>query len=136
MDISEKFIDHLGIDWAEPVDVVVVGSIAGYNWSKYSDIDLHVLYDFNDIDQNTDFVKKYCDAKKNEWNNQHEMLRIMGYDVETYVQDKGEENASDGIYSLYKDRWLQRPSQTNDSIDRTAVRRLSAKLINKADDLQ
>lgn len=51
--IAYEFIETLKIDWTEPIDIVIVGSIAGYNWSKYSDIDLHIIYDFSKISDNT-----------------------------------------------------------------------------------
>ena len=43
--IAEKFIDYLG-DEVFVEDIHLTGSLANYNWSEYSDIDLHVVCDF------------------------------------------------------------------------------------------
>ena len=65
MDIADDFIEYLGIDWAEPSDVIMTGSLANYNWDeKYSDIDLHVVVNYSDIDERTDFVDNYFYSQK------------------------------------------------------------------------
>ena len=44
--IAELFIDYLKVDiFIE--DIRMTGSLANYNWSEYSDIDLHILADFS-----------------------------------------------------------------------------------------
>ena len=43
--IAKEFIDSTELDFI-PIDIVIVGSIASFNWSKYSDIDLHIITDF------------------------------------------------------------------------------------------
>lgn len=111
MDIADDFIDFLNVKWVKPHDVIVTGSIANYNWSKYSDIDLHIMMDFKDVDERIDFVKDYFDTKKDFWNEQHENLKIYGFNVELYVQDINEENTSSGVYSLYKNEWIVKPEK-------------------------
>ena len=65
LDIADDFVDFLEVSWAEPEDITMTGSLANYTWNeKYSDIDLHIIYDFNDIDERTDFVEGYFDGKK------------------------------------------------------------------------
>ena len=46
LEITNQFIDSFGIDVVID-DIIIRGSIASYNWSKYSDIDVHVLIDFD-----------------------------------------------------------------------------------------
>ena len=43
--IAKEFVESTELDFI-PVDIVIVGSIASFNWSKYSDIDLHIITDF------------------------------------------------------------------------------------------
>ena len=74
LDIADSFFNTLDIDWVEVKDIVFTGSLANYNWSKYSDIDLHILIDFNDVDENKTLVKNYLDSKKNEWNKTHDNI--------------------------------------------------------------
>ena len=50
--IAKNFFKGLDLEWKIVKDVVLTGSLANYNWSKYSDVDLHVLVDFRDVDEN------------------------------------------------------------------------------------
>ena len=111
MDIADDFFATLKIDWLKPLDILLTGSMANYNWSKYSDFDLHLLLDFSDVDENVDFVHEYFTAKKKLWNEEHENLMIYGFPVEVYVQDISEPLVSNGIYSLYKNKWVVEPSR-------------------------
>ncbi len=63
MKISDAFIDSLGVEFFIH-DVVLTGSLANYNWSQYSDVDLHILIDMDEIDEekktdNTYFVNNF-----------------------------------------------------------------------------
>lgn len=113
LDIADDFINTLEIDWVKPIDIILTGSLANYNWSKYSDFDLHILYDFKKIDKRVKFIKDYFDSKKNEWNNTHENLTIYGHNVEIYVQNIAEEHIATGVYSLEKNKWLINPEPNN-----------------------
>ena len=106
--IANDFIDSLNIDHIDSEDILLVGSIANYNWNPYSDVDIHITYDFNDIDADYDLVSEFFLAKKSEWNQEHN-VKIYGYDVELYGQDVKSENVSGGIYSVLKDEWISEP---------------------------
>jgi len=110
LDIVDDFIEYLDIPFAKHFDVVLVGSIVGYQWSRYSDIDIHIIYNFNDISDKTKFVREYFDAKKNLWN-QEKNIKIYGFDVEIYVENLHEPSVSNGRYSIEKNEWLQFPSR-------------------------
>lgn len=113
MDIADSFWESLKINWTEPIDFIMTGSICNYNWSRFSDIDLHIIVNFEKVDEKTDFVKEFFDTKKNEFNSAHEDLKIYGFPIELYVQDKSEENISTGMYSLYKNKWIKEPDSSN-----------------------
>jgi predicted nucleotidyltransferase len=113
LDIADTFIDGLEVDWVKIDDIILTGSLANYNWSKYSDFDVHVIIDFKDVDERTEFVANYFNSKKKIWNNEHENLKIYGFPVEMYVQDKNEEHTSSGVYSLEKNKWLVKPERDN-----------------------
>jgi hypothetical protein len=90
-------------------DIILTGSIANYNWNQYSDIDLHVLLDFNEIpDEYMEAFKDYFNAKKEIWNKTHNIM-IMGHEVEVYIQDINEPHHSTGVYSIMSDQWLKQP---------------------------
>jgi len=112
MDISDDFIEYLGIEPNIVEDVIMTGSLANFNWSEeFSDIDLHVLLDYSDVDENTEFVKQYFMSQKNAWNNEHSDINIFGFPVEVYVQDINEKHDSSGVYSLNRDKWLIEPDR-------------------------
>lgn len=136
--IADDFVDTLDVSWAEPKDVIITGSLANYNWSqKHSDVDLHILYDFKDVDKNVSLVKEYFDSKRRLWNDEHKNITIAGFQVELYVQDIHEPHASTGVYSLDKDEWLVRPNIKNFDLDydRNAVKEKVAEYMNKIDEL-
>ena len=137
LDIADDFFDSLGVDWVEPVDVIITGSIANYNWNKkYSDIDLHILVDYEDVDERVDFVREYFTLKKNAWNEKHKNLRIFGFPVEVYVQDANEPHASSGVYSIDKDKWLTEPDfdkLRSGKVDKKHVREMVSTYMNKID---
>ena len=123
MDIVEEFMEGLDMD-LDLKDVIVTGSIANYNWSKFSDIDLHLLVDFADVNDNEEMVKKFFDAVRSNWNKLHNIL-VKGHEVEIYVQDEHEPHVSTGVYSLMNDRWLVKPKKVRPAIDRhTAIKKM------------
>ena len=118
--IGQEF--HKTLEVEAPIDdIIFTGSLANYNWSQYSDVDLHVLMDFNEFDDK-ELIKKYFDAKKAVWNDNHD-IKIKGYDVELYAQDKDEPHESTGIYSVMKDEWVKKPKPQDVKIDRETIKK-------------
>lgn len=138
LDIADEFIEFLNVNWVKPKDVILTGSLANYNWSKYSDFDLHVLMDFEKVDKRTDFVKEYFDSKKTLWNEQHSHLKIYGFPVELYVQDINEEHTASGIYSLYKNEWIKEPERDelmSVKLDKSSIKNKTVKFVKEIDKL-
>ena len=50
LEIAEDFMAGLDVE-ADIEDIRFTGSLANYNWSKYSDIDLHIVVDFSKINR-------------------------------------------------------------------------------------
>jgi antitoxin component YwqK of YwqJK toxin-antitoxin module len=118
--IGQEF--HKTLEVEAPIDdIIFTGSLANYNWSQYSDVDLHVLMDFNEFDDK-ELIKKYFDAKKAVWNDNHD-IKIKGYDVELYAQDKDEPHESTGIYSVMNDEWIKKPKPQDVKIDRETIKK-------------
>ena len=110
MDVTEKFMDYLDIEFFIN-DVILTGSLANYNWSKYSDVDLHILVDYNETDYNLELLKGFFNSKRSLWNKQHEIL-VKGFDCEIYVKDVNEPHHASGIYSVLNNEWLVTPIKT------------------------
>ena len=111
LDIADDFWEYVNLSWVEPKGIILTGSICNFNWSRFSDIDLHLIVDFKEIDEKTDFVREYLDMKKNDWNNEHNALRIMDFNVELYVQDTNDDIDSGGIYDLEENKWIKKPEE-------------------------
>jgi hypothetical protein len=77
--------------------------------------------DFNEFDDK-ELIKKYFDAKKAVWNDNHD-IKIKGYDVELYAQDKDEPHESTGIYSVMNDEWVKKPKPQDVKIDRETIKK-------------
>ena len=115
LEIAEDFMAGLDVE-ADIEDIRFTGSLAYYNWSKYSDIDLHIVVDFSKINSDTDLVKAFFDAARMRWNDLHDIM-IKGYEVEIYVENVNEKHKSTGIYSLTDDEWIKKPESESRDID-------------------
>jgi len=114
--IADAFIDSLGDD-IKVEDIILTGSLANYNWSKFSDFDLHVVIDFSQFKKQEDLHKELFNLKKQLFNEKHDIV-IFGYEVELYAQDAKEAHYSSGVYSISDDKWLNVPERENSKIDR------------------
>ena len=136
LDMAWDFVDTLAVPWVKPKDIVFTGSLANYNWSEYSDIDLHVVVDFSKVwNRRKEFVKDYFSAKKNEWSDSHESLKIYGYPVEISVEDSGEPSKSSGVFSLEDNKWVSEPEDLSDArLNTTYIKDTAAKYMTDIDD--
>lgn len=138
MDIADNFMDELSVDWVKPKDYILTGSIANYNWSRYSDIDIHILIDFKKVyPKNTDFVDDYFKSKKENWLANHEDLKVFGFPIEISVEDSNEDNPSTGRYSLYKNKWIVDPNDFQDAVlNQDYVKKRAATFMSQIDDIE
>jgi predicted nucleotidyltransferase len=126
-DIVEEFMISLDLD-VEIKDIIITGSIANYNWSKYSDIDLHILVDFDEVNDNEVMVKRFFDSVRANWNKLHD-IKVKNHEVEIYIQNEKESHVSTGVYSLHQNRWLTKPERHEPVINRGSA-------VQKADSLE
>jgi predicted nucleotidyltransferase len=113
MRIAEEFIDYLGEDvFVE--DIVLTGSLANFNWSEFSDFDLHIIVDLQQYEDEAQLYKELYNLKKQVFNDKHD-IKIFGYDVELYAQDNEESHFATGVYSVMNDEWvIDRPKFINE----------------------
>jgi predicted nucleotidyltransferase len=132
MRIAEEFIDDLGDDvFVE--NVYLMGSLANFNWSEFSDFDVHVIIDFERYGKQEDLYKELFDLKKKLFNDKHD-IKIFGYDVEVYAQGITEESHSDGVFSLMDNEWVHRPKRTHKDIDMSVLKTKIKSWTDKIDD--
>ena len=113
--IAQDFLEQLEKNVSMD-DLRFTGSLANYNWSEYSDIDLHIVVDFSQIDDKEELVKSYFDAERMKWNNAHD-IKLFGFEVEIYVENAGEPHVSSGLYSVMRDRWIIEPEPHDEELD-------------------
>lgn len=131
--ITAKFQESLKLPTGALKDVVLTGSNVNYNWTKLSDLDvhLHVELDQPECPRMEDCLQ----AEKALWNSRHD-VKIHGVPVEMYVTEQEvTEVGSAGTYSLQRDEWIKKPSREQVEWDQTAVVEKSQDLAQQIDDL-
>ena len=119
MKIANEFIDYLGDD-AFVEDITLTGSLSNFNWSEYSDFDLHVIVDFERFEKEEETYKELFNLKKQVFNDKHD-IKIFGYDVELYAQGSEEKHESSGVYSVMEDKWINQPEKLKVNIDKSVI---------------
>ena len=132
--IADDYFESLGLDGVDIEDVTMTGSLANYNWSKYSDVDLHIVVDYKDIPVDEDLVTDFLKSKSDSWNKLHD-VKIYGYDTEIYVQDENLEHHSTGVYSMLKDEWVTKPQKKKISFNDKSVKDKSNRFMDRIEDI-
>lgn len=133
--VSKIFIKYLEIPNFKFNDIILTGSMANYNWTKYSDFDLHIITDYSALECD-DIAEAFYKAKKQIWNDAHD-ITIKGHEIEMYVEDSASPPVSQGIYSVLNKKWISKPSYKKPSINDDAVERKAksiAQIIDKTID--
>jgi hypothetical protein len=132
LEIANEFIDFLGIDILIS-DIIMIGSLANYNWSKYSDIDLHIVVNYSQFPSSTkELYVEFFDLKKIIFNQRHN-IKIFGYDAECFVQDENEVAFSSGVYSVLYNMWVNEPKQEEIEIDKSLLKEKAKQWMNIID---
>jgi DNA-binding Lrp family transcriptional regulator len=112
-------------------DVLVVGGNANFNYTPYSDIDLHILVDKSKIADCPEILDEYLKDKKQLWAHSHD-IKIYSHDVEIYAQDISEQvPANQGSYSLTQNEWLNEPKQEEINLEDPEISLKVNELIHK-----
>ena len=118
--ISEDFLDEMGIHNLDVVDITISGSNAAYSYTKYSDIDLHILLNFKDLPDDEVYTELF-NAKKTLYNDTHD-IKIYGTPVELYVQDINQPHITLGEYSVLQGKWLKVPTKRRANFDQISTK--------------
>jgi len=124
--IAEDFVEYLGISNLKVKDVTISGSNAAYSYTPHSDLDLHILVDFNELPNNEVYQELFT-AKKTLYNDAHD-ITVHGVPVELYVQDTNQPVQSLGEYSIVHDKWIRIPKKRRANFDEAATKAKYEKL--------
>ena len=108
-EIAGAFIAFLEIPESAITDVVITGSCASYNYTRHSDIDLHIIVNPEKVHKDCPIVGPYLLSKKSEFNQKHDIY-IYGIPVEVYTELEGQGTIHNGLYSLDKG-WIGFPQK-------------------------
>lgn len=132
--IAKEFYDYLKLPY--PIkDIYVTGSIANYNWTDKSDVDVHLQLDYNAEPEEEAFISEYVFAKKDLWSDNHD-IKIYGFPVELFAKNSEEEHGSKAIYSILNNKWIKKPSKIKPNIDVDAVKEKAASIMNKIEKIE
>ena len=137
LEIVDEFLDNLREQNIEikVEDILLVGSNANYNYTKDSDIDLHIIANTKNIKYEVDIADALYSAYRTLFNKN---LDINIYDIplELYVETEKTPRNSNGVYSVKKDKWENKPVQEEiPEYDTEALNKLVDKWEKKCKDL-
>ncbi len=91
-------------------DILLIGSNASYNYTKDSDIDLHIIADAKATKYEKEVAAALYSAYRSLFNKN---LDIEFYDipVEIFVETEDSARVSNGVYSVKKNKWVKKPVQ-------------------------
>jgi Asp-tRNA(Asn)/Glu-tRNA(Gln) amidotransferase A subunit family amidase len=116
-------------------DILFIGSNASYNYTKDSDIDLHILANAKAASYDPEVAAAIYGAYRTIFNRQ---LDITLYDIplEIFVETEDSSRVSNGIYSVKKNKWIKKPvAEEIPEYDKEALDELVDKWETKCKDL-
>ena len=110
--IAQFFREYCKIPKDAVKDIVFTGGNANFNYTKFSDIDVHLIIDKKKLKVcDPEIMDDYLTDKKSLMALSHD-IKIKGYSVELYAQDEKEATSGDqGVYSLKSNKWLKKPEK-------------------------
>lgn len=100
--LSWEFAKFSGIAKNKVKDIIITGGNVNYNYTKFSDIDIHLICDLTGMDSDKIYDKKV------EWNKKMSE-KIGGYPLEFYAADDDTVPSGQGVYSILLNKWVMVP---------------------------
>lgn len=131
--IAEDFEETLGED-VKVDDIVLTGSLSNYNWSEFSDFDLHLIIDFKQYGKQAQLYKDLFGLKKQLYNDKHD-ITIYQFPVELYPQDAEEAHFASGVYSIKDNKWVSKPSKEKPQLESLVLTKKIDSWVDKIESL-
>jgi hypothetical protein len=132
LNIAHAFIKSWHHDEIQVVDITFTGSNANYNWTQYSDIDLHIIYDaYSTI--SPELVADLLREKNGNFKKSH-TLQVKGFPVELYPQKVGEPLVAGAVYSLILNQWQRFPEKKPPVRDQADVHMKTKAMVAEIED--
>lgn len=137
LEIVDEFLENLKEQEVKIKvdDIIFIGSNASYNYTKDSDIDLHVLANTNAVNYPEDLGSALYSAYRSLFNKQLD-IQLFDIPVEIFVETEDSPRVSNGVYSVKKNKWIKKPIQEDiPEYDKEALDELVDKWETKCKDL-
>lgn len=121
--IVEQFLDGLTENEVtiNVTDIELVGSNCSYNYTKDSDLDIHVFCDTESLECPEDLYAKLYSAYRSLFEKKFDIY-FYGIPVEIFVETENGTINSNGIYSVTAQKWLKEPTvESIPEIDQDAL---------------
>ena len=122
--IAQHFKEYVEVDFPI-IDVIITGGQTGKYYTEQSDLDLHLVTDYDQIECDRE-LEELFQTKKTLYKKDFD-ISIKGIPVELYVEDK-KTPAVGGAYSLVNDKWIRMSTSPKDPIDQELIDTQSEKL--------
>jgi hypothetical protein len=110
LEIAVVWAEFAGIPKSAVKDVNLLGGNCNYNYTKYSDLDVHLVVDYDKVSSDRNILFQYFMDKKNLFTLNHE-ISIYGFPVEIFAQPLEEQpKIGQGVYSVKNNKWVQMPN--------------------------
>ena len=135
LQIGYKWADFAKIPPEAIKDIILVGGNANYNYTRFSDLDLHLVVDKSQIADCPEILDDYLRDKKKLWALVHD-IKLYAHPVELYAQDVTDPlPANQGVYSVRDDKWIMEPRRTEVNLSDPLLFRKVRAMVEKIDDL-
>jgi hypothetical protein len=135
--IANEYIKFCDLPSGEKViDVTITGSLAGFNYTKYSDLDIHIIIDYAKLGVNEEIATNYFGMKRDMWSENYD-LKFFSFPIELYAQDVKQYKAGTSPqYSILKQEWVHKPEIPENGIDETTIVKKSMDIMHQVNDLE
>ena len=89
-------------------DILLIGSNASYNYTKDSDIDLHIVANISAVEYEPEICTALYGAYRTLFNKQLD-IKLFDIPVELFIETEDSPRVSNGVYSIKKDKWVKKP---------------------------
>ena len=120
LNIAQDFKKFCGVPF-RVTDVVITGGNANYSYTEYSDIDLHLITDFDSVACDDQEISELFNTKRLLYKQEYD-ISIRDIPVELYVEDQQHPAVSAGVYSIITNQWRQLPRYTAVKYDAETVK--------------
>lgn len=90
-------------------DIILVGSNVNYNYTKDSDLDIHIIADTKSLSCPDNLYPALYSAYRSLFNKKYN-INFYGIPVELYVEEEDTPRVSNGIYSVVQNSWISKPT--------------------------